>query len=386
VRPEAGRIRRSLRRIAPVATKELRQVVRDWRTLALLLFFPALMMVLFGFALNFDVKHVPLAVLDLDHTPRSRSFAQSFLHSEYFELSGYLEREAEIDEVLDQGRVQVVLVIPTGFEASLGRGEEVEVQANVDGANSNSAAAVLGYINAICLDYAGRVRTRALARAGLGGLAMPIDYRPRVWYNPELKSARFLIPGIMVQILLILTVVSTSLSLVREKERGTMEQVVVSPLRPIEVILGKTGPYLFISLIGSGIVLLTGWLLFGVVVKGSWLLLFVSLLVFLVGGLGLGLLISTLTSTQRSAFQLSALLTLLPSIILSGFIFPIRNMPIPIQAASYLIPARYFLPVLRGIIIKGTGLTAFWPDLLFLVAFAVLMLGVSTVRLRRQMS
>ena len=369
-----------------MAAKELRQIVRDWRTLAVLLFFPAFMMILFGYALNFDVKHVPLAVLDNDRTPRSRDFVQNFGHSEYFDLRGYLERESDIDEALDAGRVQCVLVIPPGFTQQLTRGATAEVQVNVDGSNSNSAAAVLGYVNAICLDYAGRVRATALLRAGLSGIAMPIDYRPRVWYNPELKSARFLIPGIMVQILLIMTVISTSLSVVREKERGTMEQLVVSPLGPAEVILGKTVPYLGIAFIGVGIVLFVGWALFGVAVKGSWFLLFGATLVFLVGGLGMGLLISTLTGTQRSAFQLSALLTMLPSILLSGFIFPLRNMPIPIQVVSYLIPARYFLPVLRGIILKGTGLSAFWPDLVFLVGFAILTLVLSTGRLRRQMS
>ena len=375
-----------LQRIKPIAVKEFRQVVRDTRTLAVLLFFPAFMMFLFGYALSFDVKHVPLAVLDNDRTAQSRDYIQSFLHSENFDLRFYLAGSNEVDAVLDDGRAQVVLVIPPDFADHLSRGDQVDVQINLDGSNSNSAATALGYVSAITADYSEQIRTRALKRVGMTSVALPIDYRPRVWYNPELRSARFLVPGIIVQILLIMTVISTSLSVVREKERGTMEQIIVSPLLPIEVIIGKCIPYVLLSMIGAAIVLMMGWLLFAVAVKGSILLLSLSMLVFLIGGLGMGLLISTVTGTQRAAFQMSALLTMLPSILLSGFIFPLRNMPIPIQVVSYLIPARYFLPILRGIIVKGTGLVTYWREMVFLVAFAVAVISLSTVRLRRQMS
>ena len=244
----------------------------------------------------------------------------------------------------------------------------------------------MGYVNAFCGDYSNKILGVALARMGVTELPLAIDYRTRVWYNPELRSAKFLIPGLIAIILLIMTVVSTSLSVIREKERGTMEQIVVSPVQPVDVILGKTIPYVFSSLIGAIIVLVVGAVLFGVVVRGSWLLLFVATLLFLVGGLGLGLLISTLTDNQRGAYMLSALVTLLPSVILSGFIFPIRNMPVAIQAASYLVPARYFLPILRSVIIKGAGLSACWQEVLFLIGFALLMIALSTTRLERRMS
>lgn len=375
-----------LRRVRPVAVKEVRQILRDRRTLIVMLGFPIFMMLLFGYALNFDVKHIPLAVLDNDQTTQSRDLAESFLHSGYFDFSRSLSTEREVNEVLDGGRAQVVLVMPAGFADSLARGDNVAVQLAVDGSNSNTASTVIGYAGAIIQDYSQQLRATALMRIGRTNISLPIDYRPRVWYNPELKSASFLIPGIIVQILLLMTVISTSLSVVREKERGTMEQLVVSPLHPLQVIVGKSVPYIALSFIGATVVVLSGWLLFGVAVKGSWFWLFLATTAFLAGGLGMGLLISTIAGTQRMAYQFSGLLTMLPSFLLSGWIFPLRNMPIPVQVVSYIIPARYFLPVLRAIIVKGVGVETFWPQMVFLVVFAVVVISLSTARLRRQMS
>jgi ABC-2 type transport system permease protein len=375
-----------LRRVRPVAMKEVRQILRDRRTLTVMLGFPIFMMLLFGYALNFDVKHIPLAILDNDQSSASREFAASFLHSGYFEFRQALSSEREVDAALDGGFAQVVLVVPAGFSDSLARGSSVAVQVAVDGSNSNTASTVIGYAGAIMQAYSEKLRSTALARIGRRSVTMPIDYRPRVWYNPELKSASFLIPGIIVQILLLMTVISTSLSVVREKERGTMEQLVVSPLNPLQVIVGKSVPYIVLSFIGAAVVVLSGWLLFGVPVKGSWLWLFLATSAFLVGGLGLGLFISTIAGTQRAAYQFSGLLTMLPSFLLSGWIFPLRNMPVPVQVVSYIIPARYFLPVLRAIIVKGVGIETFWPNMVFLVAFAVAVIALSTARLRRQMS
>jgi ABC-2 type transport system permease protein len=375
-----------LRRVRPVAVKEVRQILRDRRTLAVMLGFPIFMMLLFGYALNFDVKHIPLAVLDNDQTGQSREFAEDFLHSGYFDFSRHLSSEREVDEVLDGGLAQIVLVVPRGFADSLARGSNVAVQVAVDGSNSNTAATVIGYAGAIMQAYSENLQTVALSRIGRTSVTLPIDYRPRVWYNPELKSASFLIPGIIVQILLLMTVISTSLSIVREKERGTMEQLVVSPLHPLQVIVGKSVPYVVLSFIGATVIVLCGWLLFGVAVKGSWLWLFLATSAFLAGGLGMGLLISTIAGTQRMAYQFSGLLTMLPSFLLSGWIFPLRNMPIPVQVVSYIIPARYFLPILRAVIVKGVGIETFWPNMVFLVVFALVVIGLSTARLRRQMA
>jgi ABC-2 type transport system permease protein len=374
------------RRIRPVAVKELRQLVRDKRTLAVLLAFPAFLMILFGYAFNFDVKHIRLAVLDQNRSPESRQFIQSFLNSEYFDLYQELNSSSEIDELLNKGRVLVALVIPADFSSGIAMGKDVRVQVNVDGSNSNTASTAVGYVSGVIQNYSSRLLADVLMRTGRTHGSVPIDYRPRVWYNPELRSTPFLIPGLIVMTLLLMSVISTSLSIVREKERGTMEQIIVSPIRPLDVILGKTIPYAAISLLGSVVVLLVSAVLFGVWVKGSWLLLYLATFFFLMGGLGLGLLISTLTSTQQGAYSFSGLLTMLPSVILSGWIFPIRNMPIPIQVVTYLIPARYFLPILRGIIVKGVGLSAYWEQMIFLVVFAIIIIFLSTMRLRRQMS
>ena len=213
---------------------------------------------------------------------------------------------------------------------------------------------------------------------------MPIDYRPRVWYNPELRSAKFLVPGLIAFILMVTAVISTSLSVVREKERNTLEQIIVSQTRPFEFILGKTIPFMIISFAATLIILVVSFILFDVVVKGSLPLLLAITLIFLTGCLGLGLLISTVADTQQVAFMLAVILTMLPTFLLSGFVFPIRNMPIVIQAITYLIPARYFLVVLRSIILKGVGIGAIYTDVFFLIAFAVIVISVSAARMKKQ--
>ncbi len=373
-----------LSRIKPIIIKEFRQVARDRRSLGVLLFIPAFMLIMFGYALNFDVKHTSLAIYDEDKSQTSRDFVENFLHSEYFDLKYYLNSAREIDELLGEEKVRVALVIPQDFSERLLAGREAVIQVIVDGANSNAAVMAIGYVSFIVQNYSTKILTNALVRIGQSGLSLPIDYRPRVWYNPELRSAKFLVPGLIVFILMVTTVISTSLSVVREKERGTMEQIIVSPIKPLELILGKTIPYIFISLIATVVILLVSYFLFDVVIKGSYLLLFIVTLIFLTGGLGLGLLISTIAETQQLAFMLAVLVTILPSFILSGFVFPIRNMPVVIQAITYLIPARYFLVVLRSIILKGVGLSAFWDQVLFLIAFAVLTITASSVRMRKK--
>jgi ABC-2 type transport system permease protein len=221
-----------------------------------------------------------------------------------------------------------------------------------------------------------------MERHGLGGLTIPLNAEVRVWYNPELKSARFLVPGLMAFILMVILTTSTAFSIVREKERGTMEQINVSPLRPTALIIGKLIPYVLISLASAHFVLALGWVLFGVAVKGSYFLLLLTMILFLISGLGQGILISAITRTQQVAFLLSVLTTILPTFILSGFVFPVRNMPVVIQAVTYFVPAKYFLVALRAIILKGAGLSAFWDQALYLAGFALLTLALSAALLR----
>jgi ABC-2 type transport system permease protein len=366
-----------------VVKKEFRQIGRDARTLIFLVAMPAFLLLMFGFALNFDVKHVPLAVCDEDGSAAAREFIGNFTHTEYFDFKYELSDPREVDRLLGEEKVRVALVVPRGFASDLAAGREPAVQVLVDGANASSASTAVGYIGTILQSDAVRMTARLLRDRGLKSFSMPLESDARVWYNPELRSAIFLVPGLMAFILMVILVVSTAFSIVREKERGTMEQIMVSPLRPGELIVGKTVPYIFISLLSSHLVLLLGWGLFGVAIKGNYFLLLLTMTLFLVGGLGQGLLISTVTRTQQVAFQLAILSTFLPTFILSGFVFPVRNMPPVVQALTYLVPAKYFLVALRSIIIKGAGLGAFWDQVLCLAAFAAIMLGVSILRMKR---
>ena len=371
-------------RITTIMVKELRQISRDPATLGMLLVVPLFLLLMFGFAISLDIKHIKLAVLDHDKTETSRTFVQSFLHSEYFDLARVIDRESQIDRLLDEGRVLVALVIPRDFGRDVANGQRVEVQAVVDGANGNTAATAIGYVQAVAADYSQRAFVRSLERAGVTGMKTTIDFRPRVLFNPELRSANFLVPGLIVLILMMTAVLSTTLSIVREKERGTMEQIAVSPVRSFELILGKTVPYLVMSLVAAAAILATSRLLFNVTVNGSWLDLGVVTLIFLFGCLAFGVMLSTLSDSQQVAFLLSSLLTLLPTFILSGFVFPFRNMPVIIQAISYLLPGRYYLAALRAIMVKGVGFQAFADQVLALVIFAAAMGGLSVLRLRRQ--
>jgi ABC-2 type transport system permease protein len=372
-----------MRRVRAIMVKEFRQILRDRRSLGVLLFLPLFLLVVFGYAISLDVRHVPLAVYDGEKSPESRRLIEGFRHSEYFDLKYDLESTAQVDWLLARERARAALVIPGGFTRKLLRGEDCRIQVLVDGSNASSASTALGYIEAVIRDFAAGLTSRELLRATGTRFQPPVDLRPRVWFNPELASSVFLVPGLITFILAISAVVSTSLSIVREKERGTMEQIRVSPIRPLELVAGKTIPYALVSLAVTAAVLAASSLLFGVVVKGSYLLLLLVILLFLLASLGLGLLISTLVATQQMAFTISALLTILPSIILSGFVFPIRNMPPLIQGVTFLFPARYFLAALRSVIIKGAGLAAFWQQLAGLAAFAFATLALSTLRMRR---
>jgi drug efflux transport system permease protein len=370
-----------LERVRPIVKKEFRQIVRDKRSLILLLVLPAFLLIMYGYALNFDVKHLALAVLDQEKSQRSRDFLDGFLQTEYFNLKFVLDNMRQIDDLMGRGEVQVALVIPRDFSRTLLSNREADVQVIIDGEETGTAGTAIGYVTAIAQSYSMRIAVEVISRAGPGRLTLPVDYHPRVWFNPELRSALFLIPGLMAFILMITVVISTSFSVVKEIEKGSIEQLTVSPLRPAELIIGKTIPYAFISFLSGHAVLLFGYLLFGVSIRGSYGWLLVGMIFFLLCGLGMGLLISTIASTQQVAFMLAIITTMLPTFILSGFVFPIRNMPVPVQAVTFLIPARYFLVILRDVMLKGVGPGAFSRDLAFLAGFAFLSLFLSSVRM-----
>lgn len=371
----------SLRRIRPLIRKEFTQIRRDPIYLTLLLILPVFILILYGYVLNFDVKHLPIALADEDNSRFSRELIEKITSGEYFDLKYRLNSVSEIDPLLDHEKIKLALVIPQGFARDILSGKKPQVQVIVDGTNSSSASTGLGYLNAIFQQYSLKLNLELLEKAGAGKISFPVDSRIRVWYNPELKSSKFLVPGLMAFILMIIIVLATSLSIVREKEKGTIEQLLLSPLSPAEMIIGKIIPYLLLSLIGAHLVLLAGWGFFGIAIKGSYPLLLLILVIFLFCGLSQGILISTIATSQEVAFLLAGLFTLLPTFVLSGFVFPIRNMPLPVQAITYLIPARYFLVCLRAIILKGVGLAAFYREGIFLVLYALIITLVSLRKL-----
>lgn len=371
-------------RLWGVMLKEFRQMRRDKRSLALQLFVPAIMLVMFGYAITFDVKHVKIVVLDHDKSAPTREFIQGFFHSEYFRFAGAIERESDADWWLDTGSARAVLIIPPGFGKSLLDGTTAPLQVLVDGGNANSANITIGYVNAKVREYNLALAREATRQQGIRLPAIPITVEPRVWYNPELESSRFLIPGLIGFLLMLVGTVVTALSVVREKERGTMEQILVSPVASGEFILGKTLPYLLVSMITGALVIVSAMVFFDLPLRGSVVWLFLVTLIYLLGALSLGLWVSTVAETQQVALQMSVIITMLPSMVLSGFVFPISSMPKALQWFTYIVPPRHYIVITRSIILKGTGAAAWAEELAVLAAFALVMLAISTVRIARQ--
>jgi ABC-2 type transport system permease protein len=358
-----------------VAIKEIRQIRRDRRTLIVLLFMPAFFLFLYGYALNFDIRHVSLGVEDRDGSPESRDLIAGFVQSTYFDVATTIRSDADVDAAMDRDRARAVLVIPEDFSKKVRTGQVADVQVILNGDNANTASTVLGYATAVLQSVAPKT---AQPHVTLVGVA------PRVWYNPELRSALFLVPGLIAYLAMISAVVATALSIVKEKEVGTMEQVRMAPISTASYIVGKTVPYLVISQVSSILVVLASMALFALPMRGSWIGLSIVIAVFLAGALGTGLLVSTVSETQQVAFQAGALVAFLPTLILSGFIFPISSMPVLLQWITLAVPARHFLVALRGVLLKGLGLADVWPSLVAMAIYAFVTLGLSAVRLGRR--
>ncbi len=370
-----------LLRIRAVAVKELRQIGRDRRTLTILLFVPAFFLLLYGYALSFDIRHIGLAVLDRDRSVQSRALVSAFVNSGYFDLVAAVDRDDDIVRLIDRNEVRAAIVIPPRFGADAATGHRTAVQVIVNGDNANTATTVVGY----ALTLIGTVSSQYELQARLGSASGPLlTVESRIWYNPELRSALFLVPGLIAYIAMLTSVISTALSIVREKELGTMEQVRMAPVGPMAFVIGKTVPYFVIAFASALIIVGASMVLFGLPMRGSWAMLLLSVSLFLIGALGLGLLISTIADSQQVAFQVALLVSLLPTLMLSGFIFPISSMPAVLQAITRVVPARYFLSTLRAIVLKGVGPEVFWRDLVALAIFATVILGLAAVRLRRQ--
>ena len=365
-------------RILAIAKKEYRQLKRDTRMLFIVFFFPVVLLAIFGYAINFDVKHIKIAVYDQDKSDYTREYVDGLISSEYFDLVKYVSDDNEIKTLLDEKIVQAVIVFPNDLSRRLNNNEEVKVQYLVDGVDGNTATVIVNYVNAATFSYSLKLTKEYLAVTGKK-MYVPISLEPRFWFNPELVSVLFLIPGLMGMILIITAVISVSLSIVREKERGTIEQINVSPLSSLELIIGKILPYIVISLINATIVLTAGYVLFGVAIKGDPLLLLLGTLTFLFAAIGLGIFISTIADSQQVAFQAANVSSLLPSLILSGFIFPIESMPTVIQWVTNITPAKFYIVILRAILLRGAGLSAFWDQLIYLLIFGIVFIGLATI-------
>lgn len=359
-----------------VAVKEFRQIVRDRRTLMVQMFLPAFFLLIYGYALNFDIRNVALVVQDRDETAESRRLVARFVESAYFDMAGTAHSDAELARALDMGTARAALVIPEGFARDIHSGSQAQVQVLLNGDNANTATTVLGYMTAVLREAS--IPASATLAPRLAGI------EPRIWYNPELKSALFLVPGLIAYISMITALVSTALSIVREKENGTMEQIRMAPISMPSFIIGKALPYLMLTQVSGLLVVLAAMGLFGMPMHGNWLALGFVLGLFLIGAIGTGLLVSTMAETQQVAFQVGSLIGFLPTFILSGFIFPIASMPIPLQYVSSIVPARYFLVALRGIVLKGSDLWTVWPSVAALILYATIVLGLASLRLAKR--
>ncbi|MCX5886135.1 MAG: ABC transporter permease [Proteobacteria bacterium] len=369
-------------RIITIAWKEVVQMRRDKGMFPLIFIAPIIQLLMFGYAATLDVENLPTAVYDQDETPASREYIGRFQYTRYFHVRYHVKQYAEIEDLIDRNKVKVALVIPVGFEKKIKQGQRSPVQIIMDGTNSNTATIAFNYAGNISQQYSVDLLLKQQGASGAVKSSV-LEDRLRVWYNPELKSQVFMIPGVLVMILLIMTMIFSGLSIVREKEIGTMEQLMVTPIRPGELIIGKLLPFVVIGFFDVALVTSIAVFWFRLPLKGDVFLLFGLAGIFIMCTLGLGIFVSTISRTQQQAVLTNFFITF-PSIILSGFMFPIENMPQVIQYITYLIPIRYFLVIVRGIFLKGNGLDVLWPQALVLFLFGVTLLTMSSLRFRKR--
>lgn len=376
----------NLRRARAVARKEFLHVLRDPRSLIMALAIPMVMLLLFGYALSLDVDRIPTLVLDADRSPESRALVERFRGSRYFQILGFADDYATLEREMDRNRVLLGLVIPPGYARSLLSGQEAAVQALLDGSDSNTASIALGYVEALVATYALDLRSEALQRLGAGSLELPVEPQLRVWYNSELKSKNYIVPGLIAVIMMIIAALLTSLTIAREWEMGTMEHLMSTPVRPAELVLGKMAAYFTIGIVDMAIALGVGVFLFSVPFRGSVLFLFVTCGIFLFGALGWGILLSALARSQLLAYQMGMITSFLPAFLLSGFVYAIENMPTVVQLVTYLVPARYFITALRGIFLKGIGPELIAVELGFLLIYAAAVFFLATRKVSRKIA
>jgi ABC-2 type transport system permease protein len=368
-------------RIVPIARKEFKHILRDPRSLWIIFMLPNVMMFLFGYAINLDIKDVRLGVCDLSRTPQSRDLLDEIDASSYFSIVERCESPERTEELFERRLIRAGVIVPRDFARELERDGRSTVGIVIDGSDANSASIVQNYLETL-------IATRGVARAGAlaGGAGAGISIRPTVFYNPMMESTNFIVPGLVAVVMMMLGALLTSVTIAREKETGTMEQILVSPVRPFEVIAGKVLPYIVLAFAVAMMIVTVGHFWFKVPMVGSPLYLMLFSVIFLFTALALGLLVSTLVSTQQIAIMLSLMLTLLPTIMLSGFIFPVASIPRVLQFISYVIPATHFLVIIRGVMLKGSGPADLWPQIAALVAIGLVLTVLAATRFSMKLS
>ena len=379
-------------RILVILRKEFIQMFRDPQMRALLFVPPLIQLIIFGYAVTLDVDHARIAWMDMSRTPESRALMQRFVGSGRFDVAAIAESEDDIQRLLDRSEVHAAVAVLPDFARNIARGRTAQVQVLVDGTNSNTATLISAYAAGVVAAFSEdiaknplrRPSIQVVMRGGGSGFSAPVEADTRVWFNPDLRSRNYFVPGVAANILLIITLILTAQAIIREKELGTLEQLMVTPMRPIELMLGKTLPFALVGMVNTLLITGGALLIFRVPFRGNFLLLMFCSLLFLMTSLGYGLFLSTVSSTQQQA-NMASFFFIMPSFMLSGFIFPISNMPLAIQYLSYLNPLLYFMKILRGIFLKGSGVSVLWPQMLILAFYGVVILGLSALRFRKKL-
>jgi len=373
-----------LGRILHIVHKEFIQVLRDKRLRTVLFLPPIIQLLTYGYAVNFDIKHISTAIFDEDHSRESRQLVARFTSNQYFDVVGYVESEGEVRDLIDRNKITAAVRIYPQFARRIKTGHQGPVQLIVDGTDSNAAIQVSNYASTVINTYSQDLLRERMQRLGAAGdLTAPVVLDQRAWFNPNIISRYSFVPGVIAMVVMLVSLMLTAMAVVREKELGTMEQIMVSPVTPAEFMLGKTIPFVIISLIDVAVVFAVGVLWFQVPFRGSLLILLLGTILFLFNSVGLGLFISTVSSTQQQAMMASSFF-FTPAILLSGFIFPIYNMPLAVQYITYLNPLRYFIVVIQYLFLKGVGLDVLWPQMLGMATLGVAMLGLSVLRFRKR--
>ena len=376
----------NFRRLRAIARKEFLHVLRDVRSLILALALPLVMLLLFGYALTLDVDRIPAYVYDQDRTPQSRELIDQFRGSRYFQITGAVHDYRPFEQMVDRSKILIGIVVPRNYSRDLLAGKETDVQILLDGSDSNTASIALGYADAIIQSYSAQLRSNAQMRLGGQAMKIPVNTEVRVWYNSDLKSKNYIVPGLIAVSMMIIASLLTSLTIAREWENGTLEQLLSTPVRPMELVLGKLLAYFAIGLLDMLICLFLGVVVFQVPLRGSIPFLFLSSCVFLFGALCTGVLISAATRSQLIAYQLSLLTSFLPAFLLSGFIYSITNMPRIIQVISSIVPARYFIRIVTSVFLKGVGIEVLYGELLILLLYATIVFIGASRKMRQKLA